>query len=487
MGGDLTWDQYEEISQLPNVTANSCHYNANTNNPNTCLEALNHRSGTSFFYVGEAGYQGEGNCSGGACTNSNCTNCCDLPVLQKRADQVKNDLNTLISAGANAFLIWQFSPKGSSTLICDSFSVFPKDPICNGTGDLPYLLEPIVISDASYVCSDKDVTHKESWTEIVSPTPSSSPQFTIDQNSDANNKRVLGESSPDVSTKLEGGDLSGEVTISSSKISEFEPLQEKVSDALTKLLPQELSQNVVLPGTVTMNFYHRILGQDESGNFTKISTCENTPSGYWGKLAGSIRGLYGFLYPPNPDAPVSKFQFQIAPAENSCQDDCPNCSPGGVNTQEKNLTAIKNTKPDFSLSAFIKKIITRIKETTEGVLTFLGLKHEETKEIRVLSRSSLPGGKETAENAKLFNIFMPAEIIETITPKNETKALTANYQYNISFSDSTTEDTPTFYYDLEKLRNSSCIGLCSQLPSGVNIKDINPICPSCNPSDYKSE
>ncbi len=209
-----------------------------------------------------------------------------------------------------------------------------------------------VIQNASFVCSDKDVTHKKAWTESVSPTPSLSPQFTIDQNSDANNKRVLGESSPDASERLKGRNLTGEITISSSKISEFEPLQKRVSDALTKLLPQELSQNVVLPGTVTMNFYHRTLGQDENGKFTKISSCDNTPYGsidippeYWGKLAGSIRGLYGFLYPPDSDAPVSKFQFQIAPAENNCQEDyCPSCSLGGVNTQENNLTAIKNTK-----------------------------------------------------------------------------------------------------------------------------------------------
>jgi len=488
MGGHLTWAQYEEISQLPNITANSCHYNANTNNPNTCLEALNHRSGTNFFYVGEAGYQGEGNCSGGACTNSNCTNCCDLPVLQKRADQVKNDLNTLMGAGANAFLIWQFSPKGSSTLICDSFSVFPKDPICNGTGDLPRLLEPIVISDASYVCSDKEVTHTSTEESPFSP-PSPSP---------ANNNQVLGESdAPDNSWF--GGDFTGTVEIALSKISKFEPLQKSVSGALTKLLPQELSQNIVLPETVTMNFYHRILGQDEEGNFTSnsgyISPCDSTPCGKvnippenWGKLAGSTRGLYSFLYPPDPSAPVSKFQFQIAPAENPCQDnvDVDICSSGKNKPEATNLPEIIPEKTGFTLNAFFKKV-TEIFEQITNEISSLFTKTTTTKKIKVLSRSLLPGGGETAENAKFFNTFIPEEIIQEITPKNKTKSLAADYQYEIGLSPSESIETTTFYYELEKIKNSSCIGLCSQLPSGVNIKDINPVCPSCNPSDYKSE
>lgn len=136
MGGHLSWDEYEEISNLPNITANSCHYNSNTNNPDTCLTALSRKGDVDYFYVGEAGYRGGADCSGGGCTNRDCTNCCDTDTLQQRADEVFSHRDTLLDAEADAFLVWQFSPRQNGTLICDEFSVFPKDPICSGTGDL---------------------------------------------------------------------------------------------------------------------------------------------------------------------------------------------------------------------------------------------------------------------------------------------------------------------------------------------------------------
>lgn len=128
---------YNNITALPNITANSCHFYYG--NPSNCLTAFGITSSYGkFFYVGEAGYVGNGSGVEGSCTSSSCTNVCDLSTLQQRAAAVQSNLSQLTQAGIDTFIIWQFSPEGSPLLICDKFSVFPHDPICEIDADLPY-------------------------------------------------------------------------------------------------------------------------------------------------------------------------------------------------------------------------------------------------------------------------------------------------------------------------------------------------------------
>jgi len=141
MGGHIPWSEYERINNLPGITATSCHYNSDVNNVGTCLEAANHRGSTSFFYVGEAGYMAPGPAPDGSCTSPGCQNMCDAGTLQQRAATIQADMGQLAGV-ADAFLIWQFSPEGSPFLICDKFSVFPGDPVCQIGGFLPYVIPP---------------------------------------------------------------------------------------------------------------------------------------------------------------------------------------------------------------------------------------------------------------------------------------------------------------------------------------------------------
>ena len=133
MTSQIDFEVYKNIANLPAVTANTCHfYNEDSVSKSSCLSAMQAAPG-KFFYIGEAGYKASGPASDGSCTASSCTNACTGgDALQNRAAQIKSDMQSF--TGANAFLLWQYSPEGNSNLICDRFSVFPQDPICSGVG-----------------------------------------------------------------------------------------------------------------------------------------------------------------------------------------------------------------------------------------------------------------------------------------------------------------------------------------------------------------
>lgn len=140
--GEEFGNGYDKVTSLPNITSNSCHFYYG--NPGNCLTALQiTKNKGKYFYVGEAGYKGSGSGSEGSCTSAGCQNVCDISILQNRANIVQSNLSQLVIAGANAFIVWQFSPEGSPLLICDKFSVFPHDPICEIDGSLPYNPPPV--------------------------------------------------------------------------------------------------------------------------------------------------------------------------------------------------------------------------------------------------------------------------------------------------------------------------------------------------------
>ncbi len=135
MTSQIPLDTYEFITNLQNITANSCHYYNESNTKGSCLDAANIVKGAGkFYYIGEAGYKASGSGGSGSCTSADCTNVCGLQPLQQRYDQVQADRSQLTGTGADAFILWQFSPQRNPLLICDRFSVFPEDPLCGGEG-----------------------------------------------------------------------------------------------------------------------------------------------------------------------------------------------------------------------------------------------------------------------------------------------------------------------------------------------------------------
>lgn len=124
---------YEAITQLPNISANSCHLYMGPASPNSnlskanCLQALEiTRRNNKLFYIGEFG--GEY-----GCTSHECINTCPANTLQARKTEMMSVAKEFTDRGAGGVLIWQFSPERNSTLTCDGSSVFPGDPFCSIT------------------------------------------------------------------------------------------------------------------------------------------------------------------------------------------------------------------------------------------------------------------------------------------------------------------------------------------------------------------
>ncbi|MEK7165983.1 MAG: hypothetical protein AAB874_04225, partial [Patescibacteria group bacterium] len=124
---DFPPDVYDRI--MNNMTAASCHYYSTDSTKGKCLDAAA-RAGGKYFYVGEAGIV-----AGDSCTTGQCTNSCSAGTLGGRASVVNGDRGEFAGAGADAYIMWQFSPEQNSNLICDKFSVFPvsEEPLCGGS------------------------------------------------------------------------------------------------------------------------------------------------------------------------------------------------------------------------------------------------------------------------------------------------------------------------------------------------------------------
>ena len=281
--------------------------------------------------------------------------------------------------------------------------------------------------------------------------------------------------------------LEGDIHLISSKMSDFKTAQGIMSGALYKLLPQVLAKNVSLLGNATMYFKHSVQGLEEGSRdvFDPDTTipCNEAPSEKttllaqnWGYLVGGVRGLSSFLAPHDPTAPVDRFRFQIADTSYTCTG---SFAPGEkVEAIELPETDDRNTS--FSILGWINRIINSIKDFIAN--------YTEVKKVKVLTRSRLPAGNAATKlMTGVARGSLPGKISEIITPRDEARALMAGFEYSLSFSPPVeTGERPASYFEIKKLRNFYCLDLCSRLPQDINISNIDPLCPSCDPDDYKT-
>ncbi len=329
----------------------------------------------------------------------------------------------------------------------------------------------IIISDASNVCTDF-VKEKGKSSQIVQylpvvlPLP---PDSTIKE-------RVFDPS------------ITGNVSLETIKFPKFERFQETMVAGLERTLPYGFSQEIILPGDTEMYFKHFAQGQDEGGTFdpSNTSECNQTPESKvtvpakkWGKLVGAIRGLCTYLgFCPQ----VTKYQFQLEEPTSSCDiDPC----LAGQNVADQVLPELENRSTNFSTSGWLNRTVKTSAEVIGNLLMKITTETKEKKEIKFLSRSSLSGGQETAENVEFLYNQLPLKIIKTIKPKDQAAALMVPFAYNVALSPDELGQYSGSYYELRKMRNAYCMRLCSLYPHGTSISTIDPICPSCNPKDYQ--
>ncbi|MBI4099628.1 hypothetical protein HY440_01330 [Candidatus Microgenomates bacterium] len=133
VGGEKFGGEYEAITDLPNISANSCHVypQIQPDGIANCLKAMDIVKGRNkVFYIGEAGWNVD---VGSGCTAA-------------PGGQLQNRVNELLSlekiftdsrkegeTRADGFLLWRFDPPQSGPQACDSSSAFPGDPICSAS------------------------------------------------------------------------------------------------------------------------------------------------------------------------------------------------------------------------------------------------------------------------------------------------------------------------------------------------------------------
>lgn len=507
MGGHLSWEEYQTISNFPHITANSCHYNSNTNNPSTCLEAISHKGNVDFFYVGEAGYQGAADCSGGGCTNSNCTNCCDASTLTQRVNQVKNDASKL--AGADAFLIWQFSPPGNSNLICDNFSVFPGDPICSSSEEFtcsPTPIEPektqTLTSDSSGVRSAwiHDGIDEEHSTQVVaSPIPSSPPDST---SALSNSGSVAADSSK--ARKPEG-----EVNFSEVNFPNFHPISSRFSHALKALLTAEKGQGLSLAGSTKLLFRTSVTPKedndwnesararyDDEGIEGNRAALEDTtvPAALWGTMVSAAKGL--LLTQPAAQVGTDlkflrSFKFSLPEAIRPGPEESYSMGPGPTVPVEDtdNLDNVRKKFRMNSLFAYFLKTITDIIEN------ILHITHEYAWEVRVTPNAKLSYGVGAAlDSIKLAGSFLPAEWMEEFASNSESKSIMVAAEdkgvvAGVALSPEESGGHELIVGDQDETRRYNCASLCSSYTKEAVEADLDwvgpgKMCPSCDPDDY---
>ena len=326
----------------------------------------------------------------------------------------------------------------------------------------------ITIGGSSHVCSDFIEKRKEKFETIeeipLTPTP-------VLQ---ASTERIFLPSIP------------GNISLETIKFPRLEQFQRRVVSLLRKTLSPEYVKKLTLPGSTKMYFKHFAQGQSEGGEFDPGLTteCDETPESEvtvpaqkWGRLAGAIRGLCGYLS-IGLCQPVTNYQFKLAEEGYSCG--IGSCAPGQEVAEER--FSPENKKTDFSVAGWVNQTIETLEEIVGNFLKRI-TKTTRDKEVKFLSRAKLPGGRETAKNSEFFYSDLPQEVIEKVTPRDEAKALTVGFRYNVAFSPVDPGEHHSQYYQLRKMRNLYCMRLCTLYPHDKPISDIDPICPSCDPND----
>jgi len=320
----------------------------------------------------------------------------------------------------------------------------------------------------SIICKDFDINYEEK-TQSTSPaelTPSAEPTPGEDQ---------------DQPPKF----FKGNIELNSQNFPDFSQMEETLSRSLKKLLPQKLKQTLpVKPPTELKNqAKHYVIGYDEEGNETinEDSTPESktTLPPWWPNLLKETKivcGLLGSCQAPKSMAIEIKQAISAAPLPGvSCPttDQKPkneSIKVAAVNSGEFSVTSIWERAVETFFD-WIGEIWSKITETKESA-TFKGK-----------TRENLPGGQ-TLNSQRPFKPFIPHALI----PAGRNGPLAAQADIIASVEGKTAGGSNDIaYQNLAATHREYCLGLCSQIPNGINVSSIDPLCPSCDANDYPLE
>jgi len=265
------------------------------------------------------------------------------------------------------------------------------------------------------------------------------------------------------------GVLEGDLRWDKRKFLDFAKMEQTTGFALARLLPEKLRQTLVIDDTPL---------KTKAQHFVRGETIEKTPETntilptWWTRLLGETKilcGLFGTCPPPQSMAIKIKEPASLNIVEQS------KCQTGETsNTSSEQIFV--SEQPKFKA----KSLITRIIEFFSRIASLLKRTTNQAT-LTNKTRGVLVGGKTLNRHANFWDSFIPQE--KTAGKKNG--PLTTDATFSLSNNYSAQEGANRISYQNQKATQYRyCLSLCSQYPQNIDIKTIDPLCPSCDPDDY---
>lgn len=308
--------------------------------------------------------------------------------------------------------------------------------------------------------------------------------------------RLQSESSDDCNTNNETATI--ELKDVETKQPDFSFMDSRLKSTRPKLMPLQLEEKVDLDEEqIETRAKHFFVSNDELSSCTWYSQpaekeeivageTQVTLSTWWASLLSGTKIFCGlFSASKERCTPPEKLAIRVErPSMGIIEDDIDPSSPCSKSQRFTKETPPKLvTDPDEKKVGFFSRLIEKIfskEETSYNII-------EETASLTNKTRGVMVGGRTLTNQSEFLSNFISYGINSSIG----NSPLVSNAKYEItglSIKDEN-EANKEHYQEQNQVRGRNCLQLCALYPpkADFNISDIDPICESCNPEDYKAE
>jgi len=345
-----------------------------------------------------------------------------------------------------------FSSVQNQLVNCDGCGYAPDKSFCAGAKGPQ---EETIYPENSLFCTDFDINYSHASEEEFPLTPT--PTGEVEGITSGVEKVV------------------GSLRLETQNLPDFSQASKIFLSALEKLLPAN-STPFIDQTPLKTKATHYVIGKDTEGKETipeKTPETEITLPPWWTSILGGTKILCGlFNTCPSPKSFTIKVE---QPPLTSPSKDTP-CFYGNQ-PKTNSVSDINALQEEFQTKSLWQKITEIIDDLINWIRRITT--REET-ELKNKSRGELTGGKTFNRQSSFLDGMLPTEMIPS---QNPPLAGEGKYQINIE-KENLSPDEQLHYQELGASLARYCLQLCSLYPSGTNINAIDPLCPSCNLSDY---
>ncbi len=298
--------------------------------------------------------------------------------------------------------------------------------------------------------------------------------------------------SPSTEGKSQNAGLAGgNLTLDKNSFPDFEQMKNDMEKAIQFLTPQVLLENFKVEGpALETQAKHFVMGEGKDGERTapereKIPETKITQPQWFTQLIGTTRWLCG-LFGTCPAASSPNIKVEQADVNidyEAYQRYCLQKEPQIPETESD----IKSSFPTEFKVLTLWERTTKIVEKIVNEIKQLFVKKDEKTSLANRTQGEMAGGNSFAIYSDFQKNFIPQEMMEEFELKTGSLTTKEN-NYTITIDGLTnTYQEPINYSNKTKEQLKRCISLCSIYPKEFDISSIDPLCSSCDISDYPLE